>query len=121
MVASIAVSTVLLFARPIQAQPAQFPVQGFLTDTSDAPIDGSNDITFRIYASESEVTPVFEETQTLTVDAGFFSAMMGAVSALALGTIRDASQPVLGIVIGSGEERSPRLPLGLVGYAAVAN
>ena len=58
--------------------------QGKLTDKDNKPIEGTHAITFRIYDAETSGTLLWEETQSVTIQKGIFSVMLGGVTALNL-------------------------------------
>lgn len=110
---------ILGVAAPAQAQPAQVPVQGTLTDSNDIPLEGTHTVVFAVYAVQTGGTALFQETHTLSVEQGAFTAYLGSISSLDLGLF-DGAQLYLGIKVGSDPEMTPRLPFGSVPYAAYA-
>lgn len=48
------------------------PVDGFLTDLDDRPIDEQTEVTFALYATASADDPFWTETHQLEVDGGAF-------------------------------------------------
>ena len=108
-------------AAPARAQvPAQMPVQGYLTTSDGTPVDGDNSITFSLFAGELGGAPLFTETQTVRVDEGYFTAYVGDMGTLDLSLFRDNPQVHLEIQVGGDPPMSPRLAMGTVPYAAVA-
>lgn len=106
---------------PAHAQvPAQLPVQGFLTTSDGTPVDGDNSITFSLFASELGGSPLFTETQTVRVEGGYFTAYVGGMGTLDLAIFRDNPEVHLEIQVGGDPPMSPRLAMGTVPYAAVA-
>lgn len=63
------------------APPEKLTYQGFLTDALGAPIDGEKVVTFRIYSASTGGDLQWEEVQTVTVDNGHFSVLLGEGSA----------------------------------------
>lgn len=108
-------------AGPLHAQsvPALLPVQGSLADGSGASIDAEVSLTFKLYAAETDDSPLYEETQSVSVDEGRFTAYVGEVTALDLGLLRDNPGIWIGVAIEDGEEL-PRFALATVPYAAMA-
>ena len=96
------------------------PVQGFLTDTAGVPIDGTTLLGLALYPSEVGGTPVFSETQTVEVSAGFFTAHLGDVAPLDAALFRDDSSVFVGLRVGTGDELTPRIRFGAAPYAAYA-
>src|SRR3989344_5205509 len=78
----LAVGGWLLAANVTFAAPTyQLNYQGKLTDSADAVVgNGSYVLRFRLYTASSGGTALFDETQTLTVTSGLFSAMLGSAS-----------------------------------------
>lgn len=114
-------TTALLAATPLPAlaqAPALLPVQGILTDSAGTPIDGPVDVTFRIYDADTGGNMLFEETHPgLQVEAGLFTAYLGAVAGLDLGIF--SQERWLGVSVGADPEM-PRFLLGTTPYAAFA-
>lgn len=52
------------------------PIQGRLTDASGNPLDGTYNLTLRLYNVSSGGTALCEDTDSVTVDNGLFSAAM---------------------------------------------
>ena len=124
--------------QPNQAPPGQFSYQGFLTDANgialatNAPRNYT--VIFRIYGVSSGGTPKWSELQTVTVDRGYFTAMLGAGSAYntepntnnltSLFNGADASDRYLGLtaqINGAGDpEILPRLRLLPTPYSFLA-
>ena len=63
--------------------PERMTYQGFLTDGSGNPLGNTNtgpknyDVIFRIYDAQTSGTELWGEQQTVTVDKGYFSALLG--------------------------------------------
>jgi len=118
--------------------PERLSYQGFLTDSSGDPLgsnaDGTSnptnyDIIFRIYDEESDSETdnlLWSETQTVTIDNGSFSVLLGEgtrtsssepypdLSKVWSGTtvLATASDRFIGITVsGLGDEIAPRLQL----------
>lgn len=94
----------------------QMSYQGKLVENG-VPYDGMIDITFRLYWEEIGSTSIWTETQTVSVDNGLFSVMLGSVEPLPLAQ-QFLYQTYLGIQPdGAAAELSPRQALGVVGAA----
>lgn len=95
--------------------PQQLPYQGVLTDTNDNPLNGTVNLTFRIYSASIGGSPLWSETQpSINVANGLFNVLLGNVTALNL----DFSQAYwLSIEVNSDGEMSPRQQLASVPYA----
>ncbi len=62
-------------------RPATLPYEGMLQHRG-APIDGSREMTFRLYDSAKKGTLLWSETQTVTITKGIFRTDLGLVSPL---------------------------------------
>jgi hypothetical protein len=118
-------STILVFAalvpRAANAEaPALLPVQGYLTDASDVPIDGAVTLHLALYDSATAGTALYSETQNTTAANGAFSIYLGETAALDLAIMRDRSELWLGIAINDDAELEPRIRLATAPFAAFA-
>jgi hypothetical protein len=94
--------------------PELINYQGMLTDNSGTPLNGSYDITFKIYNAESAGTKRWEETQSgVSVADGLFNVILGSVNPINLDFSEDYW---LEIAVG-GETMPDRLKFTSVGYA----
>jgi hypothetical protein len=112
----------LLAALPATASaavPASLTEQGRLFDGAGAPLTGTVSIQFAVYAAASGGAPLWTETQTVSLDAGYFSATLGGTTPFPAG-LWDGSVRYVGITVGSDAEMSPRHPATSVPYALVA-
>lgn len=114
----IAVAASLAMTANVHAVPATIPVQGMLTDASDTPLTGAHVVRFRLYTVATDGAPIHDETMTLTLDKGSFSAYLGSSTALPLSTF-DGGPIYLGITVGTDNEMTPRFQIGTVPYAGV--
>ncbi len=103
--------------------PQVFTQQGRLLDGSDQPITGQVPMIFNLYQQPTGGTAIWSETQTVNVDNGYYSILLGDASVdgvnpitpdLLVGTL------YLGVTIG-GNELSPRLQVATVPYAERAD
>lgn len=96
------------------AVPHAINYQGRLTDKDNRPVSDNNyAITFRIFDAESAGTLLWEETQTVLVQKGIFSVILGGVTNLDLAF----DKPYwLEIKVGV-EVMSPRQRISSSGYA----
>ncbi len=98
----------IVAGRPLGARaavPQTMSFQGVLTDAGGVPVaDGTYDLTFRIYASQTDPSPLWAETRTgVPVTGGVFSVTLGEVVPLAL----DFDAPYwLGVSVNGGAEMS---------------
>jgi len=102
------------------AVPHLINYQGKLTDASGAPLDGSYNITFRIYDAEKKDTGslLWEETyDNLNIQKGIFSVLLGSVKGLNLAF--DIPY-FLEIKVGDDEPMHPRQRITSAGYAMMS-
>jgi len=112
----LAIFMLLMFTTAISyaAVPHLINYQGKVTDKGGNPLNGSYDITFRIYDAESAGNLLWEETQTgVVVDKGLFGILLGSVTAL---DIPFDKPYFLEIKVGT-EVMSPRQRITSAGYA----
>jgi hypothetical protein len=104
--------------------PAFLTEQGRLFDSMDKPISGSATFVFRLYLDLTGGTAVWMEAQTITLDAGFFSAKLGDATPIPAAIFESAAARsttlYLGITVNSDQELAPREALSSVPYAFVA-
>lgn len=116
----------LLQSGPINAQqtvPATLTYQGTLRDAEGNLVNGSRDMTFRIYAAVVGGSPLFTETISgVNVVDGIFNVVLGDASGNALpGSIFKTDKRYLGITVGQGTELAPRQRLHPVPWAQQAS
>ena len=70
-------TTLLLFGATAHAVPAQFTHQGRLLDADGEALSGDATITFRVTNAESGGDTLWEETLTVPLNGGFYSAVLG--------------------------------------------
>ena len=118
--ASLAVPAVLFAASvALAAVPSTLTEQGRVFDAAGAPLAGTVPIRFAVYASPTGGAPLWSETQTLTLDEGYFSAQIGTVTAMPP-ALWDGSTRYVGVQVGTDPEMSPRQATASVPYALVA-
>ena len=71
-------------ASPGSSVPSIVNVQGRLTDSQRNPIDGSVQVTFRIYTGDTAGTPIWYETQSVTAQNGLCNVLSWAAMYLSL-------------------------------------
>ena len=101
----------ILFSSTIsKAQvPSTINFQGVLTDTSDDPIEGSFDITFRMYDAVLDGNMIWEELHSsVLVTKGLFNVILGSVEPI---TNEFNQAYFLSVQKGSESELSPRITL----------
>jgi len=114
----VVMSIVLLWAfSPLTAFgaiPSKINYQGYLTDSEGTPIHGTLAIQFSIYDVPTGGTPLWSESQSVTVSHGIYSVQLGDLIPLNL----PFDVPYyLGVKVGSDGEMVPRIPLTSVAYA----
>jgi hypothetical protein len=113
--------TLSLITSTAHAVPAQFTHQGRLLDADGAPLEDDTTITFRVTDSESGGTALWEDTLTLPLTGGFYSAILGADEDNPLDTATLAQAPVwLELQLDGEEAMLPRSPIHSVPYATMA-
>jgi microcystin-dependent protein len=111
-----------LTARADANPPERMSYQGYLVDSTGTalgtPTAKNYDVTFRIYNVSTGGSPLWAEQQTVTVDKGYFSVVLGENPALVGSTLSlafsgdDASERYMGITValpGGAVEIAPRL------------
>ncbi len=110
-----------LFASTAHAVPAQFTHQGRLLDSDGGALEGDATITFRVTDSESGGTALWEETLTLPLTGGFYSAILGADGDNPLDTDVLSQAPVwLELQLDGEPAMFPRSSIHAVPYATMA-
>jgi hypothetical protein len=89
------------------------PIQGRLTDDSGSPLSGPFSIRFAIYDAATGGNLLCQDTDTVGVDNGLFSASMDNCTSSDI----DGRQLWLGVKVGSDLEMTPRRPIYAVPYA----
>ncbi len=106
----------LLIPLGVWAIPQTLSYQGYLTDTSGAPLTGTHSLTFSLYTVSSGGTAQWSETQgTVQVSNGLFTVELGNGAAFPVNLF--ATPLWLGISVDGDPEMSPRTPLSSGGYA----
>jgi hypothetical protein len=104
------------FTLALAAIPPTLNYQGYLTDDSDAPVDGSVAITFRIYDAQTTTTPLWTGSQTVTVNQGVFSVELGSSSNPFPLHLFD--NPLwLGLTVDADSEMTPRRAITTTAFA----
>jgi hypothetical protein len=99
--------------------PQRINYQGYLTDSGGNPVNGSVNIVFSIYDLDTGGTPLWSETQTVTVSNGSFSVQLGSVNH-SLPSF-SVTPRYLGIKVGNDPEMTPRQLLASAPYALNAD
>jgi len=92
--------------------PGAISIQGRLTDASGNPLNGTYDVTFRLYEQSSGGTPLCSDTNSVQVADGLFSTYIDNC----FNDLR-GQKVWLGIEVGSDGEMTPRQVIYSVPYA----
>jgi microcystin-dependent protein len=90
--------------------------QGYLTDSSGNPVNDTLDMVFRLYSVESGGSHLWTETQSVEVQDGLFSVLLGSVEPLSQSLFVQNDNLWLGIAVGA-DEMTPREKLASAPYA----
>lgn len=97
--------------------PRVIPYQGRLQDAFGAPINGTRNITFKLYTSEIDPAPIWTETHNnVQISNGLYNVMLGSITQFPP-SVNFSRQYWLGVTIGSDPELTPRYKLGASPYA----
>ena len=105
----------LLLASSLFAVPQTINYQGLLEEDG-TPVEGSRDVTFRIYDSSDGGSILWEEEQAVTFAGGVFSVLLGNTNPISK-SVFDGGRRWLSVSIEDGPEILPRGELVSVGYA----
>jgi len=110
---------------PSAISTSLIPYQGRLADVSGTPINGKEDIEFRIYDVPAGGMPLWEEHWTgansVDVSDGLFSVLLGSIDNTLASSIQGHEELYLGITVGTDSEMEPRVQMGSVPFAMQAN
>jgi hypothetical protein len=111
-----------LFASTAHAVPAQFTHQGRLLGDDSTPLEGDATLTFRVLNTDTGGDTLWEETLTVSLNSGFYAAILGAdEDGNPLDTAVLSQAPVwLEVQLDGEEAMSPRSPIHSVPYATMA-
>jgi len=102
------------------AVPGSIDQQGRFLKMDGTPETGSLTVTFALYKTATGGSPVWSETDSLSLDAaGFYAIQLGAQTQFPAG-LWDGTSYFLGVTIMGESEMSPRQPLVSVPYAIKA-
>jgi len=91
--------------------------QGKLNTSAGAPVNGTLQMVFTIYADSNGTTSLWTETQpAVVVDKGVFNVLLGGVNPIPY-SVFDGSIRYLGVKVGGDPEITPRKPMVSVAYA----
>jgi len=109
---------VLVYSISYSAVPQTINYQGYLTDSGGTPINGTVQMLFSIYDVSSGGTALWIENQTVNVNNGIYSVVLGETTPINLAF---DTQYYLGVVVGGDPEMTPRQALTSVPYAFSAD
>lgn len=95
--------------------PGTIAYQGFLASSGGAPVNGPIVMTFRLYTAVSGGSPIWSETQNVTVSQGTYTVLLGSVTSL--NSVPFSTPYHLGVSVGTDAEMTPRQPLSSAPYA----
>jgi hypothetical protein len=114
LILSILLSTFTL-ALAAQTVPT-LNIQGVLRDDQNKAVsDGTYQLTFKLYETQTGGAEIWTENQSLNITNGVYSALLGDVTDLS--GIAFNSQYYLGIAVDGSLELGPRIPLSLSPYS----
>ena len=93
--------------------------QGVVFDKDGASITGTLPMTFRLYSAASGGSPLWEESKSVSIANGIYTAELGGQTVFP-SDLFDVGSLYLGIQIASDSELSPRLPIYSVPFAQQA-
>ncbi len=115
-IAVIGVSLVRAAGESPAPIPTEINYQGYLTDDSGIPLDGSYTVVFSLYDQATGGNPLWEQTCVVDVSAGLFSVPLKH-----LGEENFSGDRFLGVQVGDDDEMIPRQQLTSVAYALWAD
>jgi hypothetical protein len=117
-----ALLTALLLGANAHALPAQFTHQGRLLDSDGGALEGDATITFRVTTADSGGDSLWEETLTVPLNSGFYSAILGTDEEGNPLDIEVLSQAPAWLELQLEGEGAmfPRSPINAVPYATMA-
>lgn len=127
----------LLLAAPsisTAAAPALLPVQGYLTDDSDMPLNGIYKVSFTLFDANAAGTSLFTTTESVVVTKGRFTVYLGDKQQLQLEKLHQANAVWLEVAIAQScgsdancavptavnKTLTPRLQFGTAAFSASA-
>src|SRR5262249_41467526 len=100
--------------------PPQLTQQGRLFHADGTTVTGAVTMIFKAYSASTGGTALWSETQTVTLDDGYFSVQLSSNTQFP-STLWDGSVRYIGVSINSDPEMTPREQVVSVPYALVAN
>lgn len=110
----LSILVALLLALPTVALAGAIPYSGQLTEGGIL-INGNRFVTLSIYIAGSGGTPIYTQSESLSVVNGIYHTTINAPL-----TLWDGTDRYVGVAINSGAELTPRVKVGWVPYANYA-
>lgn len=116
---SLALILCLLATLPAFAAPPQtLNYQGYLTNPTGTPTNGTVQMIFRLYSAASGGVALYTETQlSVAVTNGSFNAVIGTVTPITLPLVPFDVPYWLSVAVNADAEMIPRQPLASSAYA----
>jgi hypothetical protein len=111
---------IALWTATSPAVPARIVEEGRLLQTDGTPVAGTATFVFTIYDAPTAGNALWTETQTVTLNDGYFSTELGAVTPLPT-TIFTGAPRYVGTKVNGDAEMTPRQSTASVPYAFVAD
>ena len=99
--------------------PARLYHQGLLTAADGNPVTGLHTIRFRLYETDGEGAPLWEETKLVAFENGLFGTTLGETATLSSALFVNPTM-YLGITVDADSELSPRVAIQSVPMAMMA-
>lgn len=116
----IAIVTVLMVLSVLtligQNSPTVINYQGFLTDSENSQINGSHELSFRIYETEQSADFIWEESKVVEIVNGYFHTQLGSINPIEQSIFSEPDR-WLGISVDVDNEMLPRIHFASVAYA----
>ncbi|MFM2414525.1 MAG: hypothetical protein RI911_218 [Candidatus Parcubacteria bacterium] len=116
-VLAIALAVLLTFSVVEAAPPATLGYQGFLKQSGTA-VNGSRSMVFNLYSASTGGTSAWNETQTVTVNDGYFSVSLGSTTPFPNSVNFNTTAYYLEVTV-DGTTLTPRQRFDAVPYARV--
>ena len=98
--------------------PEYMPYQGFINDASGSAVNGSVNLSFRLYEDLISANPIWEESaQNVNVVAGAFATDLGGSTPNLRNYLYTGQARYIGVSVNGGPELSPRTRIGSLPYA----
>ena len=108
----------LIFLLPasLQAIPSTLSHQGMILDSSQTPVGGIVEVTFRLYTQQDGGTALWSETLNVSFDNGHYSVILGESSTLAP-SLFNQNNLYLGVTMAGSDEFDDRHKISSVPFA----